>query len=130
MLINKLIDFILDNFTILANNNNGLSVVKKAILQSKNLSIRKKISDKIVQSLDTLIQNPHGNYSIQAALDVADGYFSRNIIPHFYGKFYNLSLQKFSSNVIEKSLEKGEESAVTHFIEEICQKSKLLGMVT
>lgn len=89
--------------------------------------MRKRILDKIIESIDQIIHNPHGNYSIQVAIEVYDGYYAKPIIEQFINKFYNLSLQKYSSNVIEKSLEKGGDVIVSKFIEEVCQKSKVMG---
>ena len=96
-------------------------------MAAKNPALRKRILDKIIESLDANIQNPQGNYSIHVALEVYDGYYTKAITQEFYNKFYNLSMYKYSSNVIEKCLEKGGDVTVSKFIEEVCQKSKVLG---
>jgi len=49
------------------------------------------------------------------------------IINKFTGKAYVLSMQKFSSNVIEKCLEKGDEAIITKLIDEICQFTRIVG---
>lgn len=36
-------------------------------------------------------------------------------------------MQKFSSNVIEKCFEKGDDNIITKFIDEICQFSRIIG---
>jgi hypothetical protein len=46
----------------------------------------------------------------------------------FHNQFFALSTQKFSSNVVEKCLERGGESILAKFLDEICHKSKILGM--
>jgi len=89
--------------------------------------MRKRILDKIIESISQIIQNAHGNYSIQVAIEVFDGFYAKAIIEEFIGKFYMLSMQKYSSNVIEKSLEKGGDVIVSKFIEEVCQKNKVMG---
>ncbi len=124
----QIYNYVIDDFVILANNINSLCVVKKVIICAKSPGMRKKILDKIIESMDQIIQNAHGNYSIQVALEVFDGYYSKPIIQQFIGKFYQLSLLKYSSNVIEKSLEKGGDVIVSKFIEEVCQKTKVMGM--
>lgn len=78
--------------------------------------------------MDNLIQNAHGNYSIQVALEVCEGFYSEPIISELSGKFHKYSLLKYSSNVVERCLEIGGEVTVNRFIEEICQKNKVLGM--
>jgi len=45
----------------------------------------------------------------------------------FMGKAYVLSMQKFSSNVIEKCLEKGDENIITKFVDEICLFTRIIG---
>jgi len=50
------------------------------------------------------------------------------ILKKFVGKFYVLSMQKYSSNVVEKCLEKGNEFMLSKFVEEICTVSRTLGI--
>jgi len=104
-----------------------LCIVKKIILNAKNTELRKKVLDNLLVNMDYLIQNSHGNYAVQVALDVSDGFFLIPIINELQGKLHKYSLLKFSSNVVEKCLELGGENAVNKFIEEICQKNKVLG---
>jgi len=123
----EIYNYVLENFVTLANNINSLCVVKKVIICAKSPLMRKKILDKIIESIDLIIQNAHGNYAIQVAIEVFDGYYAKPIVQQFIGKFYQLSLLKYSSNVIEKSLEKGGDVIVSKFIEEVCQKTKVMG---
>lgn len=51
------------------------------------------------------------------------------MIVKFIGKAYVLSIQKFSSNVIEKCLEKANEFIITKFIEEFCVNNRIIGKV-
>jgi hypothetical protein len=48
----------------------------------------------------------------------------------FIGKFYFLSMQKYSSNVVEKCLEKGNEIMINKFIDEVSILSRALGKIT
>lgn len=120
-------NYVLENFVLLANNINSLCVVKKVIVCAKSNGMRKRILNKLIESSEQIIQNAHGNYSIQVAIEVFDGFYAKPIIEQFIGKFYALSLQKFSSNVMEKSLEKGGDVIVSKFIDEVCQKNKVMG---
>jgi hypothetical protein len=123
----EIFNYVLENFIVLANNVNSLSIVKKVITCAKSAVMRKRILDKIIESNDQIINNAHGNYSIQVAIEVFDGFYAKPIIHQFIGKFYVLSLQKYSSNVIEKSLEKGGDVIVSKFIDEVCQKNRVMG---
>jgi len=126
-IITDIFNYVLENFITLANNINSLCVVKKVIICAKSPVMRKKILDKIIESMDKIIHHQHGNYSIQVSIEVFDGYYTKSIIQELIGKFYTLSLQKYSSNVIEKALEKGGDVIVSKFIEEVCQKTKVMG---
>ena len=125
----EIIEYIIENFVAFANNINSLCIVKKLIIISKNYEIRRKILEKIINNLDKLIQNAHGNYSIQVALEISDGFYAQPIINEISGRYHKYSLLKYSSNVVERCLEIGGEMVVNRFIEEICQKNKVLGKI-
>jgi len=59
------------NFVQLANNSNGLGVVKKTIIHAKSVAMKESIRNALLENSRLLIQNPYGNYSIQVALDVS-----------------------------------------------------------
>ena len=106
--IKPISDAILENFLFLANNPNGLCVIKKEIIienkQANYGALKKEISkDSLV-----LIQNPYGNYALQTVLENWDLDDCEEIMSNFYGKCILLSLQKYSSNVIEKCLERSQ----------------------
>lgn len=50
----------------------------------------------------TLVQDPFGNYVVQYVLDLGEPRFSDGLIRRFIGHVCALSVQKFSSNVMEK----------------------------
>lgn len=49
-----------------------------------------------------LVQDPYGNYVCQYVIDLSGGVFAEAVIQRFYGHICALSVQKFSSNVVEK----------------------------
>lgn len=51
------------------------------------------------------------------------------IIKQFYNKFCNLSMQKFSSNVVEKFLEKGGEIVISKYIEEVSMNNRIVDLM-
>jgi len=63
-------DKIISNFMLLANNNNGLCVVKKIIIHALNKETILTIQSILIENSVYLIQNPYGNYSLQVAFDV------------------------------------------------------------
>jgi len=128
-IIGFIYELILQNFMCLANNINGLCLTKKIIIHAKNETTVARIQQKLVENCISLIQNSYGNYSIQTVLDSWDSYLVTPIIKQFFGKMSNLSMQKFSSNVVEKCLEKGGDMIINKFIEEIQYNNKVADLM-
>ena len=105
-LLSSISQSILENFIYLANNPNGLCVVKQEIILEKNRTHFETLKQIISANSLLLIQNPYGNYALQAVADNWDVKDAEMIMSTFLGKLVVLSLQKYSSNVIEKCLEK------------------------
>jgi len=128
-LIEFIYELILQNFISLANNVNGLCLTKKIIIHAKNETTIARIQQKLVENCVNLVQNSYGNYSIQTVFDTWDFHLVIPIIKQFFGKMSNLSMQKFSSNVVEKCLEKGGEPILCRFIEEIQHNNKIADLM-
>ena len=123
--------FIIDNFISLVNNSNGLCIVKKEIIleyQRKKGEIFQKLKKLLLDNSLILIQNPFGNYALQMAIDNWDLKDVKEIIESFKGKGHFLSIQKYSSNVIERCIEKDEEFLI-NFIYEISLDNKTIGIL-
>lgn len=58
--------------------------------------------DEIIRNALTLVQDPYGNYVVQYVLELGDAQFSDKLIRQFIGHMSGLSVQKYSSNVMEK----------------------------
>jgi hypothetical protein len=59
---------------------------------------------KLVANATELAQNHFGNYALQQAFSYWDKEMCQEIIPQFFGKVYQLSMQQSSSNVIDKCI--------------------------
>lgn len=99
-------NFICNDFLFIANNPNGLCVIKKVIEVTNNTMYFDNVFEQLYKNALLLIQNPYGNYALQHALDVWNIAQSERLIKQFQGNLIYLSIQKYSSNVIEKCLEK------------------------
>ncbi|TIA21022.1 ARM repeat-containing protein [Aureobasidium pullulans] len=73
----------------------------------------------ITMNAFTLVQDPFGNYVVQYILDLGEPAFSEPLAESFLGNVAILSRQKFSSNVIEKSIRTGNENTRRALINEI-----------
>lgn len=96
-------------------------------MKAKTDKIKKHILKLILKHFRSLIFHTYANYTIQVALEYWDINEKDQIFKLFISNFLEFSLQKFSSNVVEKCLETGGESIVSKFIEEVCLKTKLTG---
>lgn len=70
--------------------------------KSLNLSFQKQLVNEIIRHALTLVQDPYGNYVVQYVLELGDAHFSDQLIRQFIGHIGGLSVQKYSSNVMEK----------------------------
>ncbi|QRV90356.1 Pumilio-family RNA binding repeat [Ceratobasidium sp. AG-Ba] len=73
----------------------------------------------------TLVQDPYGNYVVQYILNLNDNHFSDAVIRQFVGIVCALSVQKFSSNVIEKCIRVAEHNTRKMLIEELLHPNRL-----
>ncbi len=123
-------NFILDNFVFLVNNSNGLCVVKKEILIEYKIKKNnfQKLKNLLVENSLILIQNPFGNYALQTAIDNWKLEDLKELISTFKGKCVILSIQKYSSNVIERCIEKSQEF-LYNFIIEISNDDNSIGLL-
>lgn len=105
-LLAPVINLICNDFLFIANNPNGLCVIKKVIEITEHTVYFEQINEQLCNNALLLIQNPYGNYALQHAFDTWDIAYTERIISQFQSNLLYLSIQKYSSNVIEKCLEK------------------------
>lgn len=81
---------------------------------------------KLSASFLDLSQNPYGNYAIQISLDTFNIAYCSPLIEGVRGKMTQLSILKYSSNVVEKCLEKASKDIRSEFIRETLQAENIL----
>jgi len=84
-----------------------------------------QLVNEITYNALTLVQDPYGNYVVQYILDLNDNRFSDGVIRQFIGNVIPLSMQKFSSNVIEKCIRVAEPGTRKMMVEEFLNRPKL-----
>jgi hypothetical protein len=72
-----------------------------------------------------LVTDPFGNYVVQYALDLGMDRVSQKIMQAFVGCFGSLSMNKFSSNVMEKCLSISRDQLRDTFIMELVEGERL-----
>jgi CRISPR/Cas system-associated endonuclease Cas3-HD len=96
---------ILNNFKNLAIDSNGICVLKKFISTNKNDKVKKDILNELVNNALEVVQSPFGNYAVQHAFQEWGFKTCESIVNAIINNIVSLSMQKYSSNVVEKCLE-------------------------
>jgi hypothetical protein len=122
--IEFIFDFVEKNFLLLSNHINGICIVKKIVSYLNKKYIHEKIKKIINDNAINLIQHPYGNYVIQTLIDYWEIDEILQITLNFKNKFTFLSNLKYSSNVVEKLMEKSE-IILKEYINEICKDGKI-----
>jgi len=108
----------------------GLCVLKKCISHAKPL---RKHQDLLLSGLARhaldLVQSPYGNYAIQHALEEWGGARCTPIFHSLEGRMMQLSIQKFSSNVVEKLFCSAPPEIRARFIAELIESEKMSVLV-
>ena len=115
-------NYIVDNFLELANNNNGICIVKKILTCTHKKNIHDKFKIIIKENGLQLISHPYANFVIQIVVECWSDY--KDILALYDKKYYNLSLEKYASNVVERCIEKDEE-ILNNYIDEIIESNRI-----
>lgn len=87
-----------------AYNSHGLCVLKRCISQTRPGHGQQYLVREMSRQAVDLVQSPYGNYVVQQCLEEMGLDVCRPMIQALKGKLLQLSLQKFSSNVVEHIL--------------------------
>ena len=120
--ISFIYDYIYDNFLNLANNNNGICVVKKLLSFTHKKNLHDKLKIIVKENALQLIKHPYANFVIQVVIECWSDY--KEILDLFDKKYYMLSLEKYASNVVERCIEK-DESILNKYIDEIVNSNHI-----
>jgi hypothetical protein len=112
------------NCVEVATHRHGCCVLQRCIDHASDHQ-RIQLVNEITYNALTLVQDPYGNYVVQYILDLNDSRFSDAIIRQFFGNVCALSVQKFSSNVIEKCVRVAEPSTRKLLIDEFLNRTRL-----
>ena len=121
-----IIQFILDNYVYLANHVNGLCLAKKILMLEYKKENHNRLKQILCDHCLDLIENPYGNYALQIVIDYWEQEDVIEIISKMLGHCTELSMMKYSSNVIERCIQKSE-IFLNKFIEETCFEYNSVG---
>ncbi len=127
-IIFDIFNFIIENLIFLSNHPNGLCLVKKTLVLQYKKEFYQIIKQKLIDNAYELIENSYGNYALQIVIDNWMHDDIIEIFKQFFGRCSELSIMKFSSNVIERFIEKSQ-IFLYYFIQETCIEKKTIGML-
>ena len=104
----------------------GVCVLIQLVKHTKDKNITKKIANYITKG-DPLsfIQHPYANYAVQSLISNTDLSYCDVIIDTIVQNYLSLSMQKFSSNVVENCIKYGKESTIKKIFKNIVEQEKL-----
>ena len=104
----------------------GVCVIMKLVKHSKDKLIHKKIADYITNNgALNFIQHPYANYAVQNLINCTDLSFCDNIIETIVDNYLSLSMQKFSSNVVENCIKYCDKKNVKKIYDSIVEDNKI-----
>ena len=116
--VNFIYTYIFENFLNLTNNSNGIYIIKKILTFTQKSNFHEKLKTIVKKNALFLIKQSYGNFVIQVIIESWEDY--KEITDLFKGHFFDLSLEKYASNVIERCIEKDKE-ILENYINEIIE---------
>lgn len=111
-------DSISSNVMDVATHRHGCCVIQRC-MENASEHQQRQLALAIIEASSILVQDPFGNYVIQAVLDLGIPEFVSLLFKNFKNRICTLSVQKYSSNVIEKCIRLAPSSTRCHLIQEL-----------
>lgn len=113
-------DIILINFRDLCLDSNGICLIKNFIKTNTLINNKKRINNEMISYFVDLAQSPFGNYGIQYIMENWGNNELNDIKDKIMENIYELSIQQYSSNVVEKAFEINDEDNRQKMIRKLC----------
>lgn len=112
-----------------ARHRHGCCVIQRC-LDSPSSPARSNLVRRIVDKALDLMQDAYGNYVVQYVLDVCGDDEAAAVCESVIGKVGLLAIQKFSSNVMEKCLERSSDWVQEAYLRELSMPDKISELMT
>ena len=117
-------DAVAESVGDVARHRHGCCVIQRC-LDSPPSQARSHLVNRIVDKALELMQDAYGNYVIQYVLDVCSDDDVHAVCESVVGKVSLLAIQKFSSNVMEKCLERCTDRVKEHYLQELSDPERV-----
>ncbi|CAN6449690.1 unnamed protein product [Victoria cruziana] len=104
----------------IATDSSGIFVLQNCVKHTKG-RLRYLLINEIAENSLHLSQDPLGNYMVQLILGLGIPWVPPKVLYKLKGHFLSLSLQKYSSNVVEECLKASAEKELTQIIRELLE---------
>mmetsp|Transcript_59544 Transcript_59544/g.70956 ORF Transcript_59544/g.70956 Transcript_59544/m.70956 type:complete len:1038 (+) Transcript_59544:183-3296(+) len=112
-----------------ARHRHGCCVIQRCLDSPSSLA-RSNLVRRIVEKALDLMQDAYGNYVVQYVLDVCGDEEAAAVCESVIGKVGLLAIQKFSSNVMEKCLERSSDWVQDDYLRELSMPDKIRELMT
>jgi hypothetical protein len=117
-------DAVAESVGDVARHRHGCCVIQRC-LDSQPGPARSHLVRRIVDKSLELMQDAYGNYVVQYVLDVCSDDDVHAVCESVIGKVNLLAIQKFSSNVMEKCLERCTDRVKEHYMQELSDPERI-----
>jgi len=117
-------DAVAESVGDVARHRHGCCVIQRC-LDSQPGPARSNLVHRIVDKSLELMQDAYGNYVVQYVLDVCSDEDVHAVCESVIGKVNLLAIQKFSSNVMEKCLERCTDRVKEHYMQELSDPERI-----
>jgi hypothetical protein len=117
-------DAVAESVGDVARHRHGCCVIQRC-LDSPPGPSRSHLVHRIVDKSLELMQDAYGNYVVQYVLDVCSDEDVHAVCESVVGKVTLLAIQKFSSNVMEKCLERCTDHVKEHYLQELSDSERI-----
>ena len=118
------IEIILNNFIALCLDSNGICLIKIFIKTNTLVNNKKRINDKVTNNFIILAESPFGNYGVQYLMELWKENELKDIGDKILENIHELSLQQYSSNVVEKAIEIFTNENRENILRKLCFENK------
>ncbi|CAO3576649.1 unnamed protein product [Absidia cylindrospora] len=117
-------DIVSDNCIEVATHRHGCCVLQRCIDHAVDIQ-KAQLVQVVTSNVLPLVQDPFGNYVVQYVLDLGEVRYSDDLVGCLIERVCDLSVQKFSSNVIEKCIRVSEPDIRRALIAELITQSNM-----
>ncbi|CAB4320941.1 unnamed protein product [Prunus armeniaca] len=123
-----ILELVLENCLALAKDKFGCCLVQSSVHYAYTEAKERLVAD-ITEHARVLSEDPYGNYVVQYIIGLKIPRVTADILAQLGGSFVNLSMNKYGSNVIEKSLKEAGEEHINRIINEMINSPNLLTLL-